>query len=144
MKKFTLLMFAIAGCLTFASCSDDDGAVNMNTDYQASIGTYTLTAVNVEGSTTNLITTGCWSGELELGSDRIYKMRLQGEVPTDDCAVIPTSGTWIRNGNMVKLLLAGNGNPNVIPLTVSSDDSTLSRDYNPDAPGDLILTWTRD
>jgi hypothetical protein len=115
MKNFRLLMIAVAGCLAFTSCSDDDNDTNMNNGNQNAdlTGTYRMTSWNApmgadfngDGvSGTNMMTeSNCYNNSMmTVNNDGTYTMTyntMNINSGTSSCGTETTAGTWTRNGN---------------------------------------------
>lgn len=113
MKKVSVLLMAIAGCVALTACSDDD---NNSADIS---GTYDLTGffppvavdVNDDGAASdNLLNeTTCYDpSQITLNNDGTFDsnysfLTVQGNATTTTCQNLVTSGSWTQNGNTVAL-----------------------------------------
>jgi hypothetical protein len=123
MKKVHTLMLALAGCLAFTSCSDDDSNNNTNPVNQNLSGAYQLTAANAPtaqdydndgDSSSNLVLEGgCYNDSwISFHNDGTYDQGWHSSTTgtggtTLDCNSQITSGTYTRNGNTIVTHLDG-------------------------------------
>lgn len=134
MKKLQSTLFALAGCLAFVSCSDDDngGGNNVSADLT---GTYELTAAvaseardydNDGDASTNLALEGnCYNDSwISFHSDGTYEEGFSHSTAANggteiECETSITSGTWTQDGSEV--------------TTTSSSNVTATYNFNSSA-----------
>ena len=148
---FLLIVFTIL----FISCSDDDGQSETN-DNALVVGTYSLSAVNVnpaqdineDGSTsTNLLDEmTCITGTLTINSDtswsintvRINVTSITGGLFFIDCGDTDSSGgTWTFSNNQLNL------NGSFEPTVYTLNGDTLTQQIGDDLPGFQSFVFTK-
>lgn len=146
MKNLKMLMLAVAGCLTLASCSDDDNNDNVNNNPNADItGTYRMTAWNAptsidfDGDGTSNINmmneSPCYNNSImNVNSDGTYTMTYRYvniESGAVSCGTETTNGTWVRNGNSFTTTHMSAGQSMSTDYSFSGgNQTTLTRNMN--------------
>jgi hypothetical protein len=138
------MMLAVAVCLTFASCSDDEDNNTVGNSNSDLVGTYRLTswnapmAVDFDGdgvSNTNMMNeSSCYNNSvMRVNKDNTYTMTynyvgIDGEV---SCETETTNGTWTRSGNSFTTSNMANGqNMNTNYAFGSTNQTTLTRNMS--------------
>ncbi len=144
MKKLNNLMLVAAGCLAFASCSDDDS--NGNNVSANLVGTYKLTTYNVPNaqdydndgdSSKNLVTEGSCQAEswIQFHSNGTYSESISRSILSEggadlSCETKISSGTYTQDGNNVTTTrTSGNGSATA-NFTFNASSKTLTRSEN--------------
>jgi len=149
------IFFLIVFTILLVSCSDDDGSSETNENALV-IGTYSLSAVNVnpaqdineDGSTsTNLLEEmPCISGTLTINSDNSWNLNIvrvdvttiTGGLFFIDCGEADSSsGNWTFSNN--QLSLSGSFEPTVYIL----NGDTLTQQIGEDLPGFQSIAFTK-
>jgi hypothetical protein len=171
MKKLNNLMLVAAGCLAFASCSDDDS--NGNNVSADLTGTYELTSYTVANaqdydndgdSSKNLVTEGSCQAEswIQFHSNGTYDESISHSVVSEGganltCETTISSGTYTQDGdNVTTTRTSGNGaltsnytfNASSKVLTRSENDGSYSGrnaagELWANLTGNLNLTFTK-
>lgn len=139
-------MIAVAGCLSMASCSNDDDNNSVNTNPNSDlVGTYRMTAWNSpmsvdfdnDGtSNTNMMNESpCYDDSMmTINANGTYTMtynyvNINGG--TVSCQAETTNGTWTRNGNSFSTShLLGGQNMNTSYNFASGSSTTLTRNMS--------------
>lgn len=151
--KTTLLLLACT--VICISCSSDDGPTPPDENEEV-IGTYTLSAVNVNpahdanddgtASTNLLDEVACITGTLSINADtswnlnvvRINVTTITGGLFFIDCADADTStGTWTFSNNQLSL------NGSFEPTLYLLNGDTLTRQIGEDLPGFQSVAFTK-
>lgn len=143
MKNFKVLMMAVAGCLTMASCTDDDSGENLNVSGDLT-GTFSLTSLiapsaqdfDEDGdSNTNLVLEGTCYNEswISFKSDGTYEESFRSTTTgtgglTLSCDTEVSSGTYTQEGNTVTTVDADTDVETT--FTFNSTAKTLTRTNN--------------
>lgn len=141
MKRFSILLLAVAGCMATVSCSSDDDANNNNDPNADIVGTYRMTAQNspvaidYDGngtSSANMMTeSNCYNNTvMTINADGTYTSTYNGiniSNGESTCASSQvTSGTWQRSGNTLTATTT-NGGTGTNSWTWSAANGTMSR-----------------
>jgi|GEM_PF-6406185 len=141
MKKISILLFAMAGCMATVSCSSDDDANNNNNSNADIVGTYRMTAQNspvaidYDGNGTssmNMMTESpCYNNTvMTINADGTYTSTYNGiniSNGQSSCATSQvTSGTWQRTGNTLSATTTSGGS-GTNSWTWNASNGTMSR-----------------
>jgi hypothetical protein len=146
MKNFKMLMLAVAGCLSLASCSNDDDNNGVNNNTNADLtGTYRVTswmaptAVDLDGngttSTNMMMESSCYDDSMmTINQNGTYTMTYNSagiNGTSLECDTETTVGTWTRSGNSFTTShMSGGQNMSTNYSFQGGSNTTLTRNMN--------------